>query len=115
MLWASIELGVAMICGNLPTYGPLIRRDSKFLTTISTWVSSLRGTVASQSAHSSGSYNPGSDNYRWDQEDVENLTKVSKGDESNSQHSYSMNTISVQNQVEVVSNGRPRMKVNRHY
>lgn len=107
ILWSTIELGIAIICGNLPTYRPLLRSDNSFWPALTSWVSSLRGTMNSGSAYSSKGYKSGPSSNKSDQDDEENLTTVSrsgKGYDSRMPPTYPMNSISVENRIEVSSN-----------
>jgi hypothetical protein len=109
ILWSTIELGIAIICGNLPTYRPLLRSDNGFWPVLTTWISSLRKTINSGSIFSSKSYKSHPSSKRSDRDDEENLTSVSgivKRYDSRMAPTYPMNSISVENRIEVSSNTR---------
>lgn len=103
MLWSSIELGVAIICGNLPTYGPLVRNDHDCCAAVATWCSGVRNPLRKQSSIPSGTDSNHMD-FRSHRDDAGDLARVSEEDDNRPRSSLSMETIPVEDRAHVSPN-----------
>lgn len=57
MNWSTIELGFAIICACLPTYGPLLVETAKFTQSLRSWQLSFFESLRGSRGASAGSRN----------------------------------------------------------
>ncbi|KAI1576108.1 hypothetical protein PtrEW4_002296 [Pyrenophora tritici-repentis] len=110
IMWSTIELGIAMICGNLPTYRPLFPRNTGFFSKMTHWYATIRGSVRGSIRGNSPQVSFGTQSSKdsrnmFEREDETQLTTIegpSKLDDTHRQN-YEMGTISIDSRVEIRS------------
>jgi hypothetical protein len=76
LLWYAIELGIAMLCGNLPTYRPLLGNTTDIRKRLSGLFTSNRSSWTSFSRSQKGQYDGREENEVYLPHSAKPVTRV---------------------------------------
>ncbi|PVI01492.1 hypothetical protein DM02DRAFT_613657 [Periconia macrospinosa] len=103
MMWSTIQLGIAIICGNLPLYRPLLPRSEVVYPTVTSFISSARGAFTKNAVTPTSKSSK-----RNDIHDIDDETQLTKGSRSTvsdeqSHVSYPLKAIPTESRYDVNS------------